>query len=480
MGSNWDYQGWLFYKVYGGPITRCGDTNIFGGYGAFAKQTLISSKFTLPPHYSLRISFDLWKVDSWDGEIVKIVFDSEINQRSFILEDGQQICGHIHEIYLEYNIPFSITIPIHNSQTLVVIMTSTLDSSPLDESWGFKDFKIEILQCPKDCVFCRDQTSCYFWINVESYWNSQINSEGWMINGNIPLTSSECNLMWIAGILQKGQRIEKIIDLLSPHFRVQISFKLWTIGEWSNELFKLEIDDEEKYSILITSDNFIYSQCQAQKVRITNIDVSSLHKSTQIKLLMKTEKYINDVAGWGLSQFDLFVAICSYNCKECYGELKSQCSICRDGWIMVDIGCIAPPLECSQIRITEYQNTQVDLMTSFRIRSDEIAQNISEIGQKTIILNKQIASINFQIQVKCLEKQIVKSFFRSCYSCDQEQYKFSNQCQNNVIIYHPTFLQEQIDEKELIITISQQQLQIVQVATIEETKRQFLILEIEI
>ncbi|CAD8151636.1 unnamed protein product [Paramecium pentaurelia] len=68
----------------------------------------------------------------WEGEILKIVFDSEINQRLFFLTDGKQICGEMISISLEDHFPISITIPKHNSQNLVVIMTSTLDQIVTD------------------------------------------------------------------------------------------------------------------------------------------------------------------------------------------------------------------------------------------------------------------------------------------------------------------------------------------------------------
>ncbi|CAD8052103.1 unnamed protein product [Paramecium primaurelia] len=216
-------------------------------------------------------------------------------------------------------------------------MTSTLDQIVKDESWGFQDVKIEILKCLKDY-----QTSqCYFWINVESYWNSQSNSEGWMINGNQPLTSSLYNFMQIAGgfgILYTGYRIEKIIELLPPHFMIQIQ----------------------------------------------------------------------------------------------------------------------------------------------------------KVGYKTIILNKYMAYITFQIQVKYQEKQIVKSFSRNCIQYDQKHYKFSNQ--NNVLIYQATFLREQQDEKvnnkylwyKIINCLSifclafQGFNQYLNKKSIEKTKSELFILQIEI
>ncbi|CAD8122331.1 unnamed protein product [Paramecium sonneborni] len=362
-----------------------------------------------------------------------IVFDNDVTQRSFSGLEGMQICGEMSNIdSLDENIMFNISLANHNSQSLVLIMTSTLDEPAINESWGVSGIRIEIQECAKDCVFCTDNTSlCSIWMRVASYWNTTlITSDGWQMNNNQPLTISECVGIKIVGgfNLQKGSKIYKIIESIPSHYKIKILFKLWTIGEWQNEQFIIMIDDKPIFQIPILSDNFIFSKCQSQKVKITNIDTLLFNQAKTINLSMKTENLINDLAYWGVQSFDFFIVKCS------------------NGWILIDIGCIPSPLECSQVRITQYFNQQIDLvdsMNSFKIQSDEIAQIIEDIGENQFIIDEAVSSITFQIQVKCQEKQIVKSFFRNCDSCNQEQYKFSNQCRNqsNTLIYYATFLQ---------------------------------------
>ena len=41
---------------------------MFGGFGVFGKGAAVSKKFTLPPHYRLKIKMAFVKIDSWDNE----------------------------------------------------------------------------------------------------------------------------------------------------------------------------------------------------------------------------------------------------------------------------------------------------------------------------------------------------------------------------------------------------------------------------
>ncbi|CAD8189293.1 unnamed protein product [Paramecium octaurelia] len=491
-GSNWDASSNLTFNQDGTSLLP----TLVHLASAEIRSYLEEIQFSVLIHqflhnllFLLIINYEyhqIYGIDSWDGEILKMVFDSEIRQRSFILTDGQQICGRIDPIFLEYNTPIVITVSYHNSKSVVIIMTSTLDQSEKDESWGFQNLQIEILECPPGCAFCSDSTSqCKFWKNVESYQFGKSTEEGWLIDGSQQITSSFCNGVRILGginILQKGQGVVNLMESLVPHFKVQIMVKIWVIGEWQNEEFAFEIDGQLYDGITIVSDDFIYPNCQKQKVRILNVDVNTFHSSPSIKLSMKTSKNIEAIAHWGFQSTEMFIAICASRCQTCTGELDSQCVICLEPWIKINIGCIAPPLECSQIQIIEQQNKQVDLKNSFQINIDELAQNLGEIGQKTVTIDKLIYSINFQIQVRCSEQKIVQSFFRSCQQCYEDQYKLSNQCPNksNILRYNAIFHQVMEQEKVLIITISESKLQILQVLSTEEESIQVLILQIQI
>ncbi|CAD8095073.1 unnamed protein product [Paramecium primaurelia] len=253
--QNWDdqdslypKQNWVYSNIDGGPFSQCGDSKLFGGYGVFGKSSFVSSNLILPTHNSIRITFDFWKIDQWDGEYFRcLIDDKKAAYKTYWGTQGESICGLQLSDCLEYVDTITITISPHLSPSLIVFMTSDLNSSSLDESWGFNNFKIEITECPEGCQFCKDLTSpCDHWFNFASYWNSQDESDRWQIDNNEQLGFSECANLKIAGgngTLSGGNSIQKLIETLIPHFRVQIVFKLWGIGSWNNELFNLDIDD---------------------------------------------------------------------------------------------------------------------------------------------------------------------------------------------------------------------------------------------
>ncbi|CAD8209788.1 unnamed protein product [Paramecium pentaurelia] len=464
--SKWDTSGWQTSNIYGDPFSFCADQKLFGGYYVFGPSSLLSSHLKLPPHYSVKFSLKLWK--------------------QFTRPEGQDICGIRHYLAMDFSIPLSFTLEQHYSQSLVLIMTSNVNEY-YNEAWGIQDFKIEILDCPQGCQFCQDQTSdCKFWSNIASYWQTSINSEGWQIDNTQPLISSICAGIEIAGgtnILQQGQNIKKLIDIVPSHFKVQIILKLWVIGNWDGENFILKIDDQIENSFPLFIQTPLKVECGTQqKVNITNIAVNALHTSHQIQLEMKTNQQIQKVAYWGVQSFDLYVAKCSIGCKECIGELGIQCSSCYKKWLYLDNQCTpVPPLECAHMRIQQSYGLQVDYMNSFHLYIDELDENFRGIGQTNLVLDQSISSITLQIYVQCQEQMKIESYFRGCGSFNPEQLSSLNYCpdKSNTLFQNAIFLEVLEYEKELIINIQERKLEIFQISVVNETETEILLIKIE-
>ncbi|CAK93031.1 unnamed protein product (macronuclear) [Paramecium tetraurelia] len=83
-------------------------------------------------------------------------------------------------------------------------------------------------------------------------------------------------------------KLEKIIQNLSPHYKMQISFQLWQIDSWNNENFQLYVDDQlQKQIVLSKTGN--YSICgSAGLEKLFNIAVTFPHTSSDSKITMKT------------------------------------------------------------------------------------------------------------------------------------------------------------------------------------------------
>ena len=51
-----------------GYITYCGGETLFGGFGLWGAKTSVTKQYTnLPPHESISLSFNFFKIDSWDN-----------------------------------------------------------------------------------------------------------------------------------------------------------------------------------------------------------------------------------------------------------------------------------------------------------------------------------------------------------------------------------------------------------------------------
>ncbi|CAD8209024.1 unnamed protein product [Paramecium octaurelia] len=486
LGTQQVKQSWHYSHVYGGPFSYCGDARLFGGYSVFGKSSLVSSSLTLPTHISVKITFDFWKIDSWDSESFLYLFDNYVASQSFAGFQGLDICGITGTIYREYVETITTTLSPHLSSSLVLFMTSDLNSSADDESWGFNNFKIEIEECPEGCTFCQDSTiSCNQWINFASYWPSSNESDVWQIDNNQPLGYSKCASLEIAGGIDKlfkGQSISNLIQNLPTHFKVHIVVKLWVIGIWNQEAFYLNIDNQSKYSTQIYSldSNF---QCTEHQVKIINIDVNAYHTSQEIDIKMKSVKNLEENAYWGVSSFNLYVAKCSIGCEECNWDEAYKCIRCIKKWGSLNSECIpAPPLECSFVRINDIFRLKTNSINLFELTINELDLVMTEIGQKQLFVDDIISNISIQVQVQCQQNMEISSFFRNCNECQSEEYSFINQCtsQSNILIYNAIFIQVVESEKELLITMSQQKIEIIQVSIINDVETQVSILKIEI
>lgn len=58
-------------------VTDCGGTKLFGGFEKFGKDASVSKTFEdIPRHKRVRVLFELWKIDSWDGEDAFVKLDN--------------------------------------------------------------------------------------------------------------------------------------------------------------------------------------------------------------------------------------------------------------------------------------------------------------------------------------------------------------------------------------------------------------------
>lgn len=58
-------------------MSDCGQVKLFGGYKKFGAKAKAQKSFQLPLHKRIRIKFNLFKIDSWDGEAFQLWVDGK-------------------------------------------------------------------------------------------------------------------------------------------------------------------------------------------------------------------------------------------------------------------------------------------------------------------------------------------------------------------------------------------------------------------
>ncbi|EAR84803.2 zinc finger lsd1 subclass family protein (macronuclear) [Tetrahymena thermophila SB210] len=154
-------------------FTNCGGVQLFGGANLASSKSKITWKSSnLDPHYQLTISFKAYIIDSWDKENFYILIDNnkifEINEDYNNFND--QICGlSEYEDKIE---TISKTIA-HSNPAIEVIISSNLDESPYNESFGIRELYILLEACIDNCQQCNDSTKCQKCMPGYGLYNSQ-------------------------------------------------------------------------------------------------------------------------------------------------------------------------------------------------------------------------------------------------------------------------------------------------------------------
>ncbi|CAK67494.1 unnamed protein product (macronuclear) [Paramecium tetraurelia] len=480
-----DAIGWTVKNNYNQNLfTSCNGIKLFGGYGVFAQNTLVSKYFSLPPHFKVKVDFDFWKIDSWDNEGVYIFVDDKLWAKGYSWWQGSQICG-VGDGWNEVIEPISIIIS-HNSESLVFIITSSLDQPPSDESWGFRSFTLSILRCPQGCLFCQDTdyNNCFYWISFISLWHYSIEVDGWMKNSDIQPAIGQCASIGLVGgsiNLAPNDKLEKIFTNLHPHYKMVLKLQLWKIDSWDNENFVLEVDGQI-YNQTILRSAGSYQICGSSgQEQIINIEITLSHHQSECKITMRTNNNsITKNAYWGIRAFNLYLAKCITGCDQCLGPLITQCTECSKEWVIYQNFCTyPPPMLFLQISITQLKVPQLNWIP-IQIHLLEVDQKIVSQGNFTLLFKNTQQILTFQVDIKCIPKKAIKSLFYSNSFQNLQQYQYRKNCLGNfnTAIYNVKYDLKIIAEQQLIIHTSDTQCLIYQVVRVADELAYIRILEI--
>ncbi|CAD8090583.1 unnamed protein product [Paramecium sonneborni] len=125
-----------------GEVFDCSGNLIIGNFGG---TKIVEKTFDLPPHKFIKFSVTIYKLDSWDMESFEISVNNElvytISQGN---SDGSRnLCKH--PSYIDNTIYYEKIMTFPNDVfELVIKFQSHLDQDVDDESWGFRDFRLQI------------------------------------------------------------------------------------------------------------------------------------------------------------------------------------------------------------------------------------------------------------------------------------------------------------------------------------------------
>ncbi|EGR30043.1 zinc finger lsd1 subclass family protein, putative [Ichthyophthirius multifiliis] len=141
--QNWD----VHFAKDNQLISQCEKLSVFGGYNVFGKDVIAQKLFySGVDHYQLKISFDLYLIDSWDKEIFYMFLDDILayQKTSNIGESNGKIqinCGNQGINFEDRLVQVSVTIP-HYKKQFRIKFASNLDEKSSNKSWGIRNFVI--------------------------------------------------------------------------------------------------------------------------------------------------------------------------------------------------------------------------------------------------------------------------------------------------------------------------------------------------
>ncbi|CAK92089.1 unnamed protein product (macronuclear) [Paramecium tetraurelia] len=337
----------------------CGSVRLFGGNNAFGHRTSATKLFQLPPHHTVSITLEFWKIDTWDDEKFFIYLDQILGFQDIYGHGGTDICGKSSG---EFVVQINIMQP-HNFQSLFILMTSNLDQQPNDESWGIRNFKLYIYPCPSGCQICVStdlREDCIIWNNIEKSLLSvdfnSFNFDGWTIDQGYKFTSYCLSIPMIGGYLLTGENsyMFKTINL-SAHSQIIIQFRFIFLDSWNAKHAYLYIDNN-----VIWTETYDFNNRQIQDLcgwiyddKPFNVQITMPHTGSSITLNFTTnlnQGLQNE--SFGIRDIQIFIACLfgsSFNqaCGTiCGNGVIEQYEECDDGNIYSFDGCFNCQYSC--------------------------------------------------------------------------------------------------------------------------------------
>ncbi|EAS00440.2 granule tip protein (macronuclear) [Tetrahymena thermophila SB210] len=282
-----DASTWNIVNVQ--PVfTKCGDgTKIFGGYNAMGKDSLVSKTYNnLPPHYGVLFAFDLWLIDSPEGnDYVQVIVDGQIQRfyrPDYQYEDLQNfICGV--QGWSERIIKVNLFVP-HRGPSINIAFRGVFDEGKDNESFGFRNLRIVSLGCSS--ARCQQ-------VSNEFYQQTFADPQGWTDEGGNTLVSpfKTCSQATLFGPFSVP--IEKTYDSLQPHSGVRIFLRVFALGDWTNSQTGMKFFVNDVLTTPKVAAEFAKNKiCDADTESVRNYFIDIPHSNSILELDIKPVNFV--------------------------------------------------------------------------------------------------------------------------------------------------------------------------------------------
>ncbi|EAR90500.2 zinc finger lsd1 subclass family protein (macronuclear) [Tetrahymena thermophila SB210] len=163
-GTGLSYSGFLGYLANPSRAmtTVCGGKSLLGGAYLSSVNSYISKNFTgIAPHRTVLIGYTLYKIDNWNNESIQMIVDNDVKTTTTkSAGDGtSNICGRVSFKDQIIQVTKNFT---HTATSLNLKISSTLASTPFEESYGIREMFILVDYCTTNCAVCNAQgcTNC--------------------------------------------------------------------------------------------------------------------------------------------------------------------------------------------------------------------------------------------------------------------------------------------------------------------------------
>ena len=174
-------EGWTTVPA-GTPTSICNGQTIIGGYIWFGANSYAEKTYSgLPAHDAVSIQFDVYFMDTWDGDFFRLTVDGVIkySQYHFLPSDGgaTNVCGRAADSDLVTTATTGSF--AHSSTSIQLLFRAYLDEDGENESWGFKNIKITVnVICTSACATC-------FGNGISECYSC---NDGWYLSGTTCVT----------------------------------------------------------------------------------------------------------------------------------------------------------------------------------------------------------------------------------------------------------------------------------------------------